>query len=45
MYKEFFMPDSEGILDETVSYVVDCVDTYVLLQSITGEAVKDITKI
>jgi len=26
-YKEFFMPDSKGILDTTVSYIVDAVDT------------------
>lgn len=26
-YQEFFMPNSEGILDETIDYVVDCVDT------------------
>ena len=26
-YKEFFMPDSEGILDETIDYIVDAVDT------------------
>lgn len=27
MYQEFFMPESKGILDNTVSYIVDCVDT------------------
>jgi len=27
IYKEFFMPESKGILDNTVSYIVDCVDT------------------
>ena len=27
IYQEFFMPDSKEILDETVSYVVDAVDT------------------
>ena len=27
IYKEFFMPDSKEILDNTVSYIVDCVDT------------------
>lgn len=27
IYKEFFMPDSEEILDDTVDYIVDCVDT------------------
>lgn len=26
-YKEFFMPESKGILDETIDYIVDCVDT------------------
>lgn len=26
-YQEFFMPDSKEILDETVDYIVDCVDT------------------
>lgn len=26
-YKEFFLPESEGILDETVDYIVDAVDT------------------
>ena len=27
IYKEFFMPESKGILNDTVSYVVDAVDT------------------
>ena len=27
IYKEFFMPDSKEILDESVSYIVDAVDT------------------
>lgn len=27
IYQEFFMPESEGILDETIDYVVDAVDT------------------
>lgn len=27
IYQEFFMPDSKEILDESVDYVVDCVDT------------------
>ena len=27
VYKEFFMPDSIGILDESVDYIVDSVDT------------------
>lgn len=27
IYQEFFMPDSKGILDETVDYIVDSVDT------------------
>ena len=27
IYQEFFMPDSKKILDETVSYIVDAVDT------------------
>lgn len=26
-YEEFFMPDSKEIFDNTISYVVDCVDT------------------
>lgn len=26
-YQEFFLPETEGILDESVDYVVDCVDT------------------
>lgn len=26
-YQEFFMPESEEILDETVDYIIDCVDT------------------
>lgn len=26
-YQEFFMPESKEILDETVDYIVDCVDT------------------
>ena len=26
-YKEFFMPKSEGILDNSLDYIVDCVDT------------------
>lgn len=27
IYKEFFMPETEGILDSTISYVVDAIDT------------------
>ena len=27
IYKEFFLPETEGILDETIDYIVDCVDT------------------
>lgn len=27
IYKEFFMPDTKEIVDNTVDYVVDCVDT------------------
>lgn len=27
IYKEFFMPESVGILDETVDYIVDSIDT------------------
>lgn len=27
IYKEFFLPDSKGILDDTVDYIVDTVDT------------------
>lgn len=27
IYQEFFMPDSDEILDDTVDYIVDCVDT------------------
>ena len=27
IYKEFFLPETEGILDKTIDYVVDCVDT------------------
>lgn len=27
IYQEFFMPDSQGILDDTVDYIVDAVDT------------------
>ncbi len=26
-YKEFFMPETEGILDETLTYIVDAIDT------------------
>ena len=26
-YQEFFLPETKGILDETVDYIVDCVDT------------------
>ncbi len=26
-FKEFFLPESKGILDRDVSYIVDCVDT------------------
>lgn len=26
-YKEFFMPETEGILDNLIDYIVDCVDT------------------
>ena len=27
IYQEFFMPDSKGILDDTIDYIVDSVDT------------------
>lgn len=27
IYKEFFMPNSEGILDNTIDYIIDAVDT------------------
>lgn len=27
VYQEFFLPQTEGILDKTVDYIVDCVDT------------------
>ena len=27
IYQEFFMPETEGILDSTISYVVDAIDT------------------
>ncbi len=27
VYKEFFMPDSDGIIDKTVDYIIDAVDT------------------
>ena len=27
IYKEFFMPESKELFDETVDYVVDCIDT------------------
>lgn len=26
-YQEFFLPESKGILDNTIDYIVDCVDT------------------
>lgn len=27
IYKEFFMPETEGILDESIDYIVDAIDT------------------
>lgn len=27
IYQEFFMPDTEGIIDESVDYIIDCIDT------------------
>lgn len=27
IYQEFFMPESKGIIDSTVDYIVDCIDT------------------
>ena len=27
IYQEFFMPETTGIIDNTVSYIVDCIDT------------------
>lgn len=27
IYKEFFMPETEGILDDSISYIVDAIDT------------------
>lgn len=29
IYQEFFLPETKGILDETVDYIVDCVDMVV----------------
>ena len=26
-YKEFFLPETKGIINETIDYIVDCVDT------------------
>lgn len=26
-YKEFFMPETKGILDNTIDYIIDCMDT------------------
>lgn len=26
-YKEFFMPETEGIIDDSIDYIVDCIDT------------------
>ena len=27
VYQEFFLPESEGIIDHSINYIVDCVDT------------------
>lgn len=27
IYQEFFMPETEGILDDSIDYIVDCIDT------------------
>ena len=27
IYQEFFMPETEGILDKSIDYIIDCVDT------------------
>ncbi len=27
VYKDFFMPETEGILDNSIDYIVDCIDT------------------
>ena len=27
IYQEFFMPDSEGILDDSIDYIIDSIDT------------------
>lgn len=27
IYQEFFMPDTEGIIDESIDYIIDCIDT------------------
>lgn len=27
IHKEFFMPETEGILDDSIDYIVDCIDT------------------
>ena len=27
IYQEFFMPETEGILDNSIDYIVDCIDT------------------
>jgi len=27
IHQEFFMPETEGILDDSIDYIVDCIDT------------------
>lgn len=27
IYKEFFMPETKGIIDNTIDYIIDCIDT------------------
>lgn len=27
IYKEFFMPETKGIIDDSIDYIVDCIDT------------------
>ena len=45
IYQEFFLPETEGIIDETIDYIVDAIDTVTgKIELYSEEELKDIIK-
>ena len=45
IYQEFFMPDSKELLDDTVDYIIDCVDTVTAKTDIYKTSVCPLAKV